>query len=227
MKFTFPSFVVGFGCAVLSLGVVTYANASGGSTITACANKSTGAMRLLSKGSCKKTERKVVWNQQGIQGQTGAQGVQGVQGPATDTNVFAKKSEVLSRDITTQPIPVSPIPDGNTVLIPGATPAVTDMNELMGMSSRSYTRRYEITPTWRGSIRGRCPDDAPVPLAYGVFALDSSGQKIGDDGWPPYGSYALGSRAHIDFGYDSPSPPATMTLYVTQVCGPISRAVSE
>lgn len=80
MKFTFPSFVVGFGCAVLSLGVVTYANASGGSTITACANKSTGALRLLSKGSCKKTERKVAWNQQGVQGVQGPQGVQGMPG---------------------------------------------------------------------------------------------------------------------------------------------------
>jgi hypothetical protein len=225
----FAVFSLGALAATISLGAVQYVAASSGSTITACANKSTGAMRLLSKGSCKKTERKVMWNQQGIQGQTGAQGVQGVQGvqgPAPDTNVYAKKAEVLAKTITTQPIPVSPLPSGNTILIPGATPAVTDTNELMGMSSRSYTRRYEITPSWRGRIQGRCPADAPVPLSYGVFALDFAGQKFGEDGWPPYGWYSLGARAEITFE-DSAAPPTTITLFVTQVCGPISRAVSE
>jgi hypothetical protein len=76
----FAVFSLGALAATISLGAVQFAAASGGSTITACANKSTGAMRLLSKGSCKKTERKVAWNQQGIQGQTGAQGIQGQTG---------------------------------------------------------------------------------------------------------------------------------------------------
>jgi hypothetical protein len=208
------AFTLGVVITAVSVGAVSIATASGGSTITACANKSTGAMRLLAKGSCKKTEKKVAWNQQGIQG------------PAPDVNIYAKKTEVLSKTITTQPIPVSPLPSGNTILIPGATPAVTDANELVGMSSRSYTRRYEITTSWRGEISGRCPADAPVPLSYGVYALDSAGQKFGEDGWPPYGWYTLGSKARIMFEDDA-APPATMTLYVTQVCGPITRAISE
>ena len=76
----FAIFSLGALAATISLGAVQFAAASGGSTITACANKSTGAMRLLAKGSCKKTERKVVWNQEGIQGQTGAQGIPGTPG---------------------------------------------------------------------------------------------------------------------------------------------------
>jgi hypothetical protein len=76
----FAVFSLGALAATISLGAIQYVAASGGSTITACANKSTGVMRLLSKGSCKKTERKVAWNQQGIQGQAGLQGIPGAPG---------------------------------------------------------------------------------------------------------------------------------------------------
>ena len=74
MKFSFKSFAIGFGCAALSLGAVTYANAATNATLKACANKTTGAMRYISKGSCKKTEKLLSWNQMGPQGSTGANG---------------------------------------------------------------------------------------------------------------------------------------------------------
>jgi hypothetical protein len=80
----FAVFSLGALAATISLGAVQYVAASGGTTITACANKSTGAMRLLSKGSCKKTERKATWNQQGIQGLTGPAGAKGDTGARGD-----------------------------------------------------------------------------------------------------------------------------------------------
>jgi hypothetical protein len=80
MKFSFRSFVIGFGCAALSLGAVTYANAASNGTLKACANKSTGAMRYISKGSCKKTETSLSWSQMGPQGLPGAAGAAGTSG---------------------------------------------------------------------------------------------------------------------------------------------------
>jgi len=82
MKFSFKSFVIGFLCALLGLGTVTYVNASSDSTIKACANKKTGAMRYISKGSCKKTETSLSWNHMGSQGLSGERGPAGVNGTA-------------------------------------------------------------------------------------------------------------------------------------------------
>ena len=82
MKFSFKSFLIGFACAALSLGAVTYANAAGDKTLRACANKTTGVMRYISKGSCKKTETSLSWNQMGPQGLPGAAGTNGTDGAA-------------------------------------------------------------------------------------------------------------------------------------------------
>ena len=80
MKFSFKSFAIGFACAALSLGAVTYANAASNGTLKACANKTTGAMRYIAKGSCKKTETSLSWNQMGPQGLPGAAGSNGTNG---------------------------------------------------------------------------------------------------------------------------------------------------
>ena len=80
VKFSFKSFVIGFACAALSLGAVTYANAAGDKTLKACANKKTGVMRYIAKGKCKKTETSLSWNQMGPQGLPGAAGLAGVNG---------------------------------------------------------------------------------------------------------------------------------------------------
>jgi hypothetical protein len=77
MKFSFKSFVIGFACAALSLGAVTYVNAASNATLKACANKTTGIMRYISKGSCKKTEKALSWNQTGPQGAAGVAGTNG------------------------------------------------------------------------------------------------------------------------------------------------------
>ena len=77
MKFSFKSFAIGFGCAALSIGAVTYASAASDATLKACANKTTGAMRYIAKGSCKKTETSLSWSQMGPQGLSGAVGPAG------------------------------------------------------------------------------------------------------------------------------------------------------
>lgn len=54
----------------LFLGAVQSVAASSDSTITVCANKSTGAIRVLVKGSCKKFETTLTWYTQSTQATT-------------------------------------------------------------------------------------------------------------------------------------------------------------
>ena len=93
MKFSFKSFVIGFACAALSLGAVTYANAAGNGTLKACANKTTGVMRYISKGSCKKTETSLSWNQMGPSGLPGSAGTNGTTGAKGDTGAAGAKGD--------------------------------------------------------------------------------------------------------------------------------------
>ena len=48
------TFTLGVVITAGSIGVVSFANAAGDAAIKACANKSTGVMRYIAKGSCKK-----------------------------------------------------------------------------------------------------------------------------------------------------------------------------
>jgi len=76
------AFTLGVIITAASVGAVTYANAAGDATLKACANKTSGAMRYISKGSCKKTETSLSWNQMGPIGMTGASGTKGDAGTA-------------------------------------------------------------------------------------------------------------------------------------------------
>jgi hypothetical protein len=60
-------------------GGYAIAATGGGKTITACANRHTGALFLHTRGRCKRGFKKITWNQQG---RPGAQGRSGAQGPA-------------------------------------------------------------------------------------------------------------------------------------------------
>jgi len=74
------AFTLGVIITAVSVGAVSFVNASGDANIRACANKKTGAMRYIAKGKCKKTEKALSWNQLGPQGLNGAQGVPGASG---------------------------------------------------------------------------------------------------------------------------------------------------
>jgi hypothetical protein len=75
------AFTFGVVITAVSVGAVTFANAAGDVTLKACANKTTGAMRYISKGSCKKTETSLTWSQMG------PQGLPGVAGPAGSAGI--------------------------------------------------------------------------------------------------------------------------------------------
>ena len=76
------AFTLGVIITAASVGAVTYANAAGDATLKACANKTSGAMRYISKGSCKKTEKLLSWSQMGPQGLPGIDGAKGDTGAA-------------------------------------------------------------------------------------------------------------------------------------------------
>ena len=81
MKLTrLGTFTFGVVITAASVGAVSFANAAGDVTIKTCANKKTGAMRYITKGSCKKTEKSLSWNQMGPQGLPGAVGAAGTKG---------------------------------------------------------------------------------------------------------------------------------------------------
>jgi hypothetical protein len=76
----FGTFTLGVLVTAISVGAVSYANATGDATIKSCANKKTGAMRYISKGKCKKTETSLSWNQMGPTGLPGSSGAAGTNG---------------------------------------------------------------------------------------------------------------------------------------------------
>jgi hypothetical protein len=74
------AFTLGVIITAASVGAVSFANAAGDTTLKACANKTSGAMRYISKGSCKKTEKLLSWSQMGPQGLPGVAGADGTNG---------------------------------------------------------------------------------------------------------------------------------------------------
>jgi hypothetical protein len=89
MKFNrLSAFTLGVVITAVSVGAVSFVNAAGEKQLKACANKTTGVMRYISKGSCKKTETSLSWNQMGpsgLPGATGAKGDTGATGAKGDT----------------------------------------------------------------------------------------------------------------------------------------------
>lgn len=92
MRSSFRAFGLGVALTAMTLGAVTYVNASTNATIRVCANKKTGAMRYITKGKCKKTETALSWNQQGLQG---LQGLSGVAGPKGDAGTNGTTLQVI------------------------------------------------------------------------------------------------------------------------------------
>ena len=76
------AFTLGVIITAASVGAVSFANAAGDATLKACANKTSGTMRYISKGSCKKSEKSLSWSQMGPQGLPGDAGAKGDTGAA-------------------------------------------------------------------------------------------------------------------------------------------------
>jgi hypothetical protein len=87
------AFTLGVVITAVSVGAVSLTNAAGDATIKACANKKTGAMRYITKGACKKTERALSWNQMGPQGLAGGAGTVGAKG---ETGATGAKGDTVA-----------------------------------------------------------------------------------------------------------------------------------
>jgi hypothetical protein len=117
MKFNrLSAFLVGVVTTAASVGAVSYVDASGSSTIQACADKRTGVMRLISRGSCKRTETLVSWNRVGPQGATGPQGLPGATGEKGSTGATGPAGSNASVETVTWNFPYLTTSWGNCPL---------------------------------------------------------------------------------------------------------------
>jgi hypothetical protein len=87
------AFTLGVVITAVSVGAVSFVNAAGDGTLKACANKTTGIMRYIARGSCKKTETSLSWNQVGAAGVAGAKGDTGAAGAKGDTGAAGAKGD--------------------------------------------------------------------------------------------------------------------------------------
>ncbi len=95
--------VIAFAALVAACSGLAVAASSSSPLIRACANKKTGALRLASK--CRRRERALSWNREGVRGArgaTGAVGAKGETGPKGETGTvntasFYTKTESDSR----------------------------------------------------------------------------------------------------------------------------------
>jgi hypothetical protein len=149
----FGTFVLGVLVTALSVGVVSNANATNGNVIKACANKKTGAMRFLARGSCKSSETSLSWNQQGPTGPIGATGAPGPAGPAGARGATGATG-----------------PSGAT----GATGATGPSGSSAAVSTQSVTLRYLGAQGFNGIECGSGTMTAYKPgYAYWGMFLDA------------------------------------------------------
>jgi hypothetical protein len=105
-----PALAVAVAALIAACSGLAVAATSGSPVIRACANKKTGALRLASK--CRRSERSLSWNQNGLQGApglpgapgkegtpgkegpAGKEGIKGEQGPSGATHVTAREGSV-------------------------------------------------------------------------------------------------------------------------------------
>ena len=116
------AFTLGVIITAVSVGAVSFVNASGSTNIRACAHKKTGAMRYIAKGKCKKTERALSWNQmgpQGLPGPSGAAGAKGETGSGGAAGTNGQNLYAVNAEGKTLGLAVSADNDTVTVLIDG------------------------------------------------------------------------------------------------------------
>jgi len=122
------------------------AYATGASTLSACAQKSTGALRLVSAaGDCHPDETFVSWNQQGIQGPPGPQGPQGVPGPQGKTGATGPAGPAGPTGATGAAGPAGPAGPQGPKVDPGPSAVLSQLfsNQPGAMTriSATYTSR--------------------------------------------------------------------------------------
>ena len=173
------AFTLGVVITAVSVGTVSFVNASSDATIKACANKKTGVMRYISKGKCKKTEKALSWNQMGPQGLSGPAGIAGEKGNpgAEGPNLYAVNAEgkTLGPAVSADNDNVSVLIDGQLWVLNTQSAYVTTPL-LMGYYFRDAACSIPLAMGGRDDV-GFKPNQT-LGLFYGTQTVYNSAVKI-------------------------------------------------
>lgn len=163
------AFTLGIIITASSVGVVSFASAAGDATLKACANKTSGAMRYISKGSCKKSEKLLSWSQmgpQGLPGTTGENGIAGTKGDAGTAGTNGQNLYLVNAEGKTLGQITSADSNGASVLIDGYVWTIDTQIPVVnnGGSLGSYFKDSACT--------------VPFSLRYGGDGIRANAQKV-------------------------------------------------
>ena len=186
------AFTLGVIITAASVGAVSFANAASDGTLKACANKTSGAMRYISKGSCKKTETSLSWNQmgpQGLPGVAGAKGDSGVSGSNGTAGTNGTNGQnFYAVDATGKTLgPVISHCDGCNgdsvvdVLIEGRTWSLETSHYYISnsepLNSEFVYKDSSCTQPWFVVSNTRAPNSQEVRMDYGTSVTFSAASK--------------------------------------------------
>jgi hypothetical protein len=157
-------------------------------TITACANNKTGAMRYSSSATCRSGESPITWNQQGPKGDKGEPGTSGgLKGVLKDG-------------------------DGNVLgeVVPWLGPyAAWDGTKVIQYNSLGF--KHERTRSGFGYLTTDC-------TGFPVVAFQVGEMFTGPDGEPPYVAVPPGQEVeYYEFSLLGPSSVQTVLSFYTEV----------
>jgi hypothetical protein len=90
-RLSFANVAATMALVLAASGLAVAATPQSPKVIRACAKKSNGALRVIAKGNCRKSEKAVSWNQTGPAGVAGAPGATGATGAKGDPGTPATK----------------------------------------------------------------------------------------------------------------------------------------
>ena len=231
------AFTLGVIITAASVGAVTYANAAGNGSLKACANKTTGVMRYISKGSCKKTETSLSWSQMGPQGLPGVAGAKGDTGAAgangTNGSNGANGQNFHVIDAAGKDLGVALYSSTTfaTIMYDGDIWSVSNTGDaqssIMGDLNNSgyYIDSSCTTPYWRNPSNSV----TPIQMARGYFTVAGTTKYYKPTGTPflvstakfyaRWGALLNGTRACIEItnSVDSEAVAEFAAIYFTNV----------
>jgi hypothetical protein len=185
------AFTLGVIITAASVGAVSFANAAGDATLKACANKTTGAMRYISKGSCKKTEKLLSWSQMGPQGLPGSDGTKGDTGTAGTNGSNGQNLHVIDAAGKDLGVALSSSATSANILYEGGNWALTNTNESWKVSGDLNTSGWFsdsscLNPYWTSPSNS----SLQVPQARGFFTSAGTTKYFKPTGTPLLGGPA-------------------------------------
>jgi hypothetical protein len=199
--------------SALMVGVVAVLAAGGGyaiaastsNTIRACANKTSGALRIASR--CKSTENTLSWNKVGPTGPRGLRGPIGPQGPGAKLLVYnapaVSATGTLAKIGTAGPWTIYGI---CTIISGGAVQAN------LGFTGPAVTVDY-----WGDTTDGTPSPLTPSTTAYPASTVKTGAEPLGGDG---YANMTGSGGSGENYTFISRSGNYLMNIVVTPATGP-------